>query len=219
MRHAFGTVGPVLGGQTWSTFMDEDAMPETLDFESPIAFPIVRQAQVRWTQHAGGRQLLRASRSRIPTPTCSRRPAQPGETEEPLPDLNARLHWKNDRGHVQLGLFGGMARFDPTAGSRDDVVLWGLNLSTKLATFGSDSAIVQVTYGDGVGRYRGGTTAAPDANGDLEAVTHARHPGLLRAPLVARSTAARSSTAGAKATCPPARRRPPPRSSSTWPPT
>ena len=96
---------------------------------------------------------------------------QPGETEEPLPDVTARLHWKNDRGHAQLGLFGGMARFDPAAGSRDDVVLWGLNLSTKLATFGSDSAIVQVTYGDGVGRYRGGTTAAPDGNGDLEAVT------------------------------------------------
>jgi hypothetical protein len=71
---------------------------------------------------------------------------------------------------VQLGLFGGMARFDPVVGSTEDVALWGLNLSTKLETFGSDNAIVQVTYGDGVGRYRGGTTAAPDANGELEAV-------------------------------------------------
>src|ERR1700741_1572171 len=48
LRHAYGTVGEVLGGQTWTTFMDEDAMPETIDFESPIAFPIVRQAQIRW---------------------------------------------------------------------------------------------------------------------------------------------------------------------------
>ena len=30
--------------------------------------------------------------------------------------------------------------------------------------------MAQLTYGDGVARYRGGTTAAADANGDLEAV-------------------------------------------------
>ena len=30
---------------------------------------------------------------------------------------------------------------------------------------------MQATYGDGVGRYRGGSTAAPDANGDLEAIS------------------------------------------------
>jgi hypothetical protein len=64
-----------------------------------------------------------------------------------------------------------MAQFDPDMGGEDDVPLWGLNLATKLTTVGSDNAIVQVTYGDGVGRYRGGTTAAPDSNGDLEAVT------------------------------------------------
>jgi hypothetical protein len=29
---------------------------------------------------------------------------------------------------------------------------------------------VQVTYGEGVGRYRGGVTAAPDSSGDLEAI-------------------------------------------------
>ncbi len=53
LRHAFGTLGPVLGGQTWTTFMDEDAMPETLDFESPIAFPLIRQAQIRLRHEFG----------------------------------------------------------------------------------------------------------------------------------------------------------------------
>ena len=33
-----------------------------------------------------------------------------------------------------------------------------------------DYAIAQLTYGPGVGRYRGGITAAPDANGNLDAV-------------------------------------------------
>jgi hypothetical protein len=170
MRHAYGTVGEVLGGQTWSTFMDEAAMPETLDFESPVAFPLIRQAQVRWTRQLEDGNYFALSLedpdSDVIAPT-----GVAGKAEEPLPDVNARVHLKNSRGHVQLGLFGGMARFDPDVGSADDVLLWGVNLSSKITTVGSDNTMIQVTYGDGVGRYRGGTTAAPDANGDLEAVS------------------------------------------------
>ena len=170
LRHAYGSIGPVLGGQTWSTFMDEAAMPETIDFESPIAFPLVRQAQVRWTRELEGGHYFALA---IEDPDSDVIPPTgvAGEVEEPLPDLNARVHLKNARGHVQLGLFGGMARFDPDAGTSDDVALWGLNLSTKLTTVGKDNVIVQATYGDGVGRYRGGSTAAPDADGDLEAIS------------------------------------------------
>jgi hypothetical protein len=169
LRHAYGSVGSLLGGQTWSTFMDEDAMPETLDFETPIAFPLIRQAQVRWTHTLESGSYYAVSLE-DPDSDVLAPAGTPGEAEEPLPDLNGRICWKNDLGHVQLGLFSGMARFDPDAGTTDDVFLWGLNLSAKVSTIGSDSAIAQVTYGDGVGRYRGGTTAAPDANGDLEPV-------------------------------------------------
>ena len=169
LRHAYGTVGSVLGGQTWTTFMDETAMPETIDFESPIAFPMVRQAQVRWTNALEGGSYWALSLE-DPDSDVLAPSGVAGESDEPLPDLNGRLHWKHGRGHVQLGLFGGMARFDPVAGSPDDVWLWGTNLSTRFATTGRDNAIVQLTYGDGVGRYRGGTAAAPDANGDLEAI-------------------------------------------------
>ena len=169
LRHAYGEVAEVLGGQTWSTFMDEAAMPETLDFESPIAFPIVRQAQIRWTRELEDGSYF-ALALEDPDSDVIAPDGVPGESDEPLPDVTARVHWKHSRGHVQLGLFGGMARFDPESGDEDDVALWGLNLSTELATFGKDSAIAQLTYGDGVGRYRGGTTAAPDADGDLEAI-------------------------------------------------
>jgi hypothetical protein len=169
MRHAYGTIGPVLAGQTWTTFMDEGAMPETLDFESPIAFPLVRQTQIRWTTQLQDGDYF-AVAIEDPDSDVLAPAGVTGETDEPLPDVNARVHLENRLGHVQLGMFAGMARFDPEVGSADDVFLWGLNLSTKLATVGSDSVIVQATYGDGVGRYRGGTTAAPDADGDLEAI-------------------------------------------------
>ena len=50
LRHAYGSFGGLLAGQTWSTFVDEDNMPRTIDFEAPMAFASIRQAQVRWTQ-------------------------------------------------------------------------------------------------------------------------------------------------------------------------
>src|SRR5262245_51546263 len=53
LRHAYGQYGGLLAGQTWSTFVDEDNMPRTIDFESPTAFAQIRQAQARWTQKLG----------------------------------------------------------------------------------------------------------------------------------------------------------------------
>jgi hypothetical protein len=169
LRHAYGTVRGLLGGQTWSTFMDDDAMPETLDFESPIAFPLIRQAQIRYTHEFDGGSYA-AVALEDPASNVIALPV-PGETEEATPDLTGRLRWAHGLGHTQLGLFAGTARYVPDTAPDQTVFLWGLNLSTKLAVCERDHAIVQVTYGPGVGRYRGGITAAPDASGDLEAVT------------------------------------------------
>ena len=47
LRQAYGSWGGLLAGQTWSTFVDESNFPNTIDFESPMAFPSIRQAQLR----------------------------------------------------------------------------------------------------------------------------------------------------------------------------
>jgi hypothetical protein len=149
--------------------MDDDAIPETLDFESPIGFPQIRQAQIRYTHKLDDQGnyvaiALEDPQSNIITPAVA------GDTEEPMPDVTGRVRWNNDYGHVQLGLFAGAARFNPAAGPADNAFLWGANLSTKIDVCKKDYAIAQLTYGPGVGRYRGGITAAPDANGNLDAV-------------------------------------------------
>jgi len=169
LRHAYGQIDHLLAGQTWTTFMDEDAMPTTLDFESPTAFPLIRQAQVRYTQKFEGGGYAAVSLE-DPNNDLVSPPGVPGVEESPIPDINARVRLENERGHVQLGLWGGMTKFQPDAGASDNVELWGVNLATKERTWGDDYAILQLTYGDGVGRYRGGVTAAPDSDGNLEAV-------------------------------------------------
>jgi len=49
LRHAYGEYGGFLVGQTWSTFMDVDNLPETVDFNGPIGAPFSRRAMVRYT--------------------------------------------------------------------------------------------------------------------------------------------------------------------------
>lgn len=171
MRHAFGTIGPILGGQTWTTFMDEDAMPETLDFESPIAFPLVRQAMVRYTGQL--EDLSKGSYWAVAVEDPDSEvlaPPEAGDSDEVAPDLTGRFRWAQDWGHAQLSLFAGAASFDPDSGSRDTVFLWGTNLAAKVNVFDEDQVFVEATYGPGVGRYRGGNTAAFDDDGDLEAI-------------------------------------------------
>jgi len=48
LRHAYGEYDGWLVGQTWSTFMDVDDLPETVDFNGPIGAPFSRRAQVRY---------------------------------------------------------------------------------------------------------------------------------------------------------------------------
>src|SRR5437773_7281413 len=54
LRHAYGSLGHFLAGQTWTNFMYVPSLPETLDFGGPVGQIFDRQAQVRWTQSFDG---------------------------------------------------------------------------------------------------------------------------------------------------------------------
>ena len=169
LRHAYGSWGGLLAGQTWSTFMDDDNMPRTIDFESPMAFASVRQAQARWTQKLGGKvtwsSAIEDNKSAITVPS-----GIAGKAEYPMPDLVTRFRFDVPRGHVTTSAFLGAARFRPTSGETDSETLWGSMVSAKFTTYGRDYIYAIFTTGEGIGRYRGGTTAVPDENGRLHAV-------------------------------------------------
>jgi hypothetical protein len=169
LRHAYGSWGGLLAGQTWTTFMDDDNLPRTIDFEAPMAFAQVRQAQARWTQKLGApvtwSVAVEDNKSAIVVPTN-----RPGKAEYPSPDFVTRFRFDVPRGHVTTSAFVGAARFRPTEGDTDTVTLWGSMASAKFTTFGRDYVYGVVTFGEGVGRYRGGTTAVPDETGKLHAI-------------------------------------------------
>ena len=169
LRHAYGQYGGLIAGQTWSTFVDENNMPNTIDFESPIAFPSLRQAQARWTSKIGTSAswsiAVEDNKSSITVPA-----GVPGKAEYAMPDLATRFRYDAGRTHLFASAFLGKARFRPTDGPTDDVTLWGGNLSARIKTFGRDYVYGQFTFGEGVGRYRSGVTAVPDLNGQLQPV-------------------------------------------------
>jgi hypothetical protein len=169
LRHAFATVGPLLVGQTWTTFMDEDAIPATLDLEEPRAFVFVRQALVRWSWNRNDR-LLWAVALEDPNAEIEPPVGVAGSSENPLPDLTARVRRNWGASHLQLSAFVGQARFRPESGPDEDATIWGLSLTGKATIVGRDAFRFQLAYGDGLARYHGGLAAAPDENGQLEAI-------------------------------------------------
>lgn len=168
LRHAYATLGGLLVGQTWSTFMDEDAMPPTLDFEQPIAYATVRVPQVRWTQVLSDDTYV-AFAIESPDSQIDTMPVA-GTSDNPYPDLTTRFRWKFDGGHLQASAFMGWAEFRPDVGSKELALLWGFLVAGAIRTWDKDELQFQLAYGPGIGRYRSGVVAGPDANGNLQAI-------------------------------------------------
>jgi hypothetical protein len=116
MRHAYGQLGPVLAGQTWSNFADIEDFAEELDFNGGQGESQARQTQVRYTlpfgkwifstsaENANGRISSIAPVTNDTIATTAGTPV--GNQTELMPDLTARAQYVDSWGHVSLsGVF------------------------------------------------------------------------------------------------------------------
>jgi hypothetical protein len=152
LRHAFGTLGNFLAGQTWSTFMDVGALPETLDFAGPNGAVFVRQAQLRWNSPVGDGVNLALA---IENPEGDIENGA-GLNLDQWPDGIARLTYSQDWGHVQGGALLRQIRLDNAAGIEETAFGYGLSFSGRLnvpMVGAKDNFKFQANYGDGIGRY------------------------------------------------------------------
>jgi hypothetical protein len=169
LRHAFGTIGPILAGQSWSTFMDEDAMPPTVDFEEPQSFALVRQAMLRYTRELSERNAFAVALEE-PDAQIALPEGFAGKSEDPLPDLTARFRRKFGSGHLQLSAFVGRARLRLDDGGKQEETIWAGNVSGRLALSKRDQIRFQLIHGEGLGRYRGFIAASLDSAGNLDII-------------------------------------------------
>jgi hypothetical protein len=154
VRHAYGTFGGLTIGQTWSTFMDVDNSPETVDFNGPIGSTFVRQPQIRYsynTKESGSFAVaLENPVSYVLDSTGA--PMTSGFSK--LPDLIGRWDKSFDWGAMSVrGLVHQLALNDG-AGNKVSALGKGIASTAFIKTRDAqDFASVALTYGRGIGRY------------------------------------------------------------------
>jgi hypothetical protein len=163
LRHAYGTLGALLVGQTWTQFLDLASAPDTVDFNGPGSLALVRQPQVRYT-------FGLAEGSTLGLALENSRNGGVGH----LPDVTAKLATGGSWGTAGLGVVTNQYRYSkassstPRSGTKQG---YGVALSGS-AKLGADTLVGLVAGGDGIGRYLFNTAAGQftgtDADGNLK---------------------------------------------------
>jgi hypothetical protein len=173
LRHAYGSWGPLLAGQTNSVFMDGDIFPNTIDYWGPSGMVFLRNPQVRYTYKTGPHEFAVA----IEKPGNDIDAGQIREfdpalgaairNDEKIPDFTAHYRYNGDWGHVQLaGILRrvGYETLD-TANyvPKGHQTGWGVNLTSNLKVFSKDVIHLGGVYGKGIASYMndGGTDLGP----------------------------------------------------------
>ncbi|MFA3793050.1 DcaP family trimeric outer membrane transporter [Aliiglaciecola sp. SL4] len=175
IRHGFIKYNDWLIGQTWTTFLDVKALPETLDFIGSTDGTIfIRQVMVKYS--TGNFEVS------LENPETTVSPFGGGTRivtdDNPLPDLAARYTFKGDWGHFAVaGLLRQLSYVDKQGGNDIDTSTTsaGISLTAKF-NLGQDDIRIAANYGQGLGRYialNAVNGAVLNANNELEAIDSA----------------------------------------------
>jgi len=152
LRHAYGTLGQFLIGQTYTTFMNVSALPELNDFGGPVGRIFARQPQIRWKHQLfnssfNGMLALESPETTL-TQTNGKRQTP---NQDYIPDMIARINLHQSWGNISLA---GMVRNIQTNTPKPDNAFGGVvNFSGKIKTIARDDLRFMGYYGNAMGRY------------------------------------------------------------------
>lgn len=171
LRHAYGQLGPVLAGQTWTTFMDQDAFFDTVDFYGAAGQEFVRQTQIRYTASVMDALSADVAIENPEQNQCTTAGVNAalvcnagggtiaGNTNaiDQMPDFVVALRYRPSWGAINVS--GVARRFEYSIGNQYDEESWGGggHAGLVLKTWGKDTFSAVVNYGKGIGRYVNGT--------------------------------------------------------------
>ncbi|MGE5169910.1 MAG: DcaP family trimeric outer membrane transporter [Rudaea sp.] len=159
LRHAYAKLGKFLAGQTWTTFMNPGALPETLDFGGPAGQVFERQTQIRWTESFAGLQAptqwsiaLENPETVVQTSAGSLR-----ADDDHVPDFTGQVAFDTARGKFSVHGLLRQIRVDTAVPALTDQK-WGgaLALAGSVPTIGKDDVRFTASVGNGIGRYANG---------------------------------------------------------------
>jgi hypothetical protein len=161
LRHAYGQLGKIGAGQTWSPFMDIDVFPNTLEYWGPSGMVFFRNVQLRFMPIQGDTRMTIA----LERPGASgdggvysdRIELADVQPHFPVPDLSAEYRVGTSWGYVEAaGIVRRIEWEDAGTDSLDlagNVTGWGINLSTNVKIGEGNTFRGQVVYGEGIENY------------------------------------------------------------------
>lgn len=173
LRHAYGSLGQVGAGQTWSLFMDPDVFPNTMDYWGPTGMIFLRNPQLRWTPikndewsvavalEAPG-SAVDEGKLRIIAPELAT------DGWNSYPDFTFQARKMGGWGHVQVAGILRAVGYEVTGQAGKNAsgheLGGGLNVSSVINVFQKDTINLQLAGGYGIANYLndGGTDIAPD---------------------------------------------------------
>jgi hypothetical protein len=172
LRHAYGELGSILAGQTWSTFMDIDVFPNTIEYWGPPSMIFWRNIQLRWTPIKEEKRTVAIA---LESPSSSVDSGKlsgidpslnvGGKTE--LPDLTAHWRTQGDWGHAKIGVILRQVSWENTASAGGEPsgseTGYGINLSGSYKVGKKGAIKAQLAYGEAIASYfnDGGIDLAP----------------------------------------------------------
>lgn len=176
LRHAWGSWGPVLAGQTNTLFMDADLFPNVIDYWGPTGMVFIRNPQFRLTLKDSDNIKFAIA---IEHPNSDIDPGQirvldpalgdnlRGVTK--LPDFTAQLRYTGGFGSLQLSGVLTKIAYDtintPDNEPSGSKLGWGVNAGAAINAFSTTVFRLGVVYGDGIASYMndGGMDLAPQS--------------------------------------------------------
>jgi hypothetical protein len=160
LRHAWAELGKFGAGQYWSTFMDPDVFPNSVEYWGPNGIVWFRNVQVRWTPITGATTvavaLERPGASADQGVYQDRIELQGVRGRFPLPDLAAHVSRSGKWGHVQLAGLLRYMKWDDLNDDQYDLTGeawgWGFDL-TAVLNVGQGAFRGAFIYGEGIQNY------------------------------------------------------------------
>jgi len=154
VRHAYGTLGHLLAGQTWTTASDVATYPETVDFGGPAGVIFARQAQVRWTQPFSGGQwsiALENPETVVALPSGDSFRAD----DDRYPDIAGNVKFDTRWGKYSIAGLARQLRVDSASAPAARDQKWGgaVGVNGVVPLFHGDDVRFSAYYGNAIGRY------------------------------------------------------------------
>ncbi|MEG2805667.1 DcaP family trimeric outer membrane transporter [Stenotrophomonas sp.] len=157
LRHAYGQLGNTYAGYGYSSFMDADSLPDTLDFAGPGGAGYLLVAGIHHSFAMGKGNTLTVAAEDPDTQLSA--PGEGISAVDQAPDLTVTARMERGWGHVQLGAVARSLGYDGDNGD-DRRLGGGLQLSGSAAVGEQDLLLFGALGGKGIGRYTADLTGS-----------------------------------------------------------